>query len=235
MTDYLGIYPVRTAALFRANNKKIIDLNVSGTIEITDAEGVGFAAGMIAGLNNGEIINCSAQREQSTQAGVVYFPEFGNWGQPLFYDIVALDGAKSANIGGIAGMNIWIISNCTNYVAIAGNGNMGGITGSNIYNITDCTNRGKIAYAFVAKSNCVGGIVGDCSGGKLSESVNYGRIEYINAAISGSFAPKIGQIAGQAPSNGIGTGLLCYGTVLSGNLTTTQSRYVSNSAVGRIF
>ncbi len=91
--------------------------------------------GIIAGTNNGNIVNCSV------------------------YGTVVSSGAK--NVGGLVGNNAsaGVIENCTNYASVTAGDYVGGIAGISAGKLLSCFNEGAINGG-----SYVGGICGDVSG-----------------------------------------------------------------------
>lgn len=110
--------------LFRyiQNSGKIINLNVSGTIQPSGSK---QELGGIAGINYGEILNCSFSG--------------------------SIVGSKS--VGGIAGVNetTGTIKGCSSSAAITADRWAGGITGKNLGSVFYSGNKGKINAVYTQK------------------------------------------------------------------------------------
>lgn len=108
------------------------NLRVDNSTFLTD----GIGTGAIAGLNNGEIINC-----QSTNNQILF---------------TSYDG------GGIAGGNNGLIEKCYSSSTVVGYGNMGGIVGSDGGILRDCQARGSMTFMGVESTlfDNAGGLVG---------------------------------------------------------------------------
>ena len=98
--------------------------------------------GFIAGINRGTIKNCSVKGDMTglsiTDSDA--WEKRGKRGE-IYYEVKL---RKSANIGGIAGVNKGTVENCDSEVKIDGVSNVGGIVGTNDKDITNCTYKGKI-------------------------------------------------------------------------------------------
>ncbi len=137
----------------------------------------------------------------------------------------------SSFVGGIAGMNIGVITDCINNGYVIGGTNAGGVVGSNIGEIINChnntavtgtdnvggvagtNNQGKITGSYSigdvsASGSCVGGVVGDNYEGEIINCYNSGLV-------AGDF--YVGGVAGNSDGNVTN----CYNT---GTVSGTQNR-----------
>jgi len=151
-------------------------------------------SGCIAGLNSGEITNCTVLASASISGGIYNFGG-GIVGMNLHSGFIqnctnnaSLSGEYSG-FGGLAAVNDGIINNCTNNgiisLLVGDYQDVGGIVGSNRGIITNCTNNAAV----VSVGYSVGGIAGANEGnGIIHTCLNTGNI-------SGS-ARYIGGLAG---------------------------------------
>ena len=82
--------------------------------------------------------------------------------------------------GSIAGILDGNAYNCVNYATVQGKEKVGGLFGSyqkTGNSITACANYGNVT----ATSQCVGGLVGDFSGGTIQDCANYGNVKGANS------------------------------------------------------
>lgn len=174
--------------------------------------------GIIAGTNNGHIINCNVKRSKITA-----------------------QYAYNAGIGGICGYTYCgEVTDCESSVDIIGAGQVGGITGFSFSgNIIHCQNNGTISYMYNVQNGCAGGIVGEAKQfSYISDNMNYGVIKYgspasNNKKIQPCMAQIVGLLGDSTASNNIYCGSTDYTNLKKLFLSTNQKLYCSVGEIGR--
>ena len=173
--------------------------------------GIGGFVGGIAGLNYGQIYNCSV-------SGTIDVDMY------------------NAGVGGIVGSAFTgTISYCESNVDIYGTGRLGGISGqiNGEISVSNCINSGSINYKFNTQSGCAAGIVGRCINGVVNYNTNNGEIIYFGEkSDSSSIKPCMAQIVGWL-QGGTVVGNKLFGSTDYSKLTSSQATYCTNDAIGR--
>jgi len=167
-------------------------------------EPIGNDANKFSGALNGSnhvITNLSIDRSSQDYAGLFgYINYSGN-----IYNL----GIENANVigedrvGGLAGKNDGLITNCFNTGNVSGNTFIGGLVGHNWGTITNCSSSGSVQGVV----NCIGGLVG----GNFSQIIN----SYSEGSQSGQY-----YVGGLVGYNSNGTINQCYST---GNVSGIDS------------
>lgn len=203
-----SLYPF--SGTFLGNNKKITGMIISrisdnvGLFGVTDTKSVikdlsvdgnlrgGMFTGGIAGYNSGLIENCvnlakiTTMSASATDTGGIVGHNFkGTVRGSINYGEIS---NSTFNVGGIAGVNDGVLSQCFNVGTLQGGSNAGGIAGSNSRDgvIEQSFNDGGIAV----QANYAGGIAGD-NKGRILNTYNGGALKS-----SSSAADYFGGIAG---------------------------------------
>lgn len=143
------------------NNGLVENVTVSGSVKSGET-----AAGIVSRvIKSGTVRNCHNNATISGTAhnagGIVGAAYYDNEGMTI--ESCTNDGAVSGTyaVGGIAGLSVAEVKNCSNSATITGNGtSVGGVIGEqqNAGSITGCTNTGNVVNNTEAYGN--GGIVG---------------------------------------------------------------------------
>ena len=142
-----------------------------------------YTGGIVAINDNGNITSCNNNGEiEGKKVG-------GIAGTSKGYIVACQNAGNIRNLeedsndeeiaGGIVGtLDSSIVENCKNIGNIEGLTNVGGIVGKNQGTISQCKNVANISKILENKANIlnIGGIVGDFSQGKVTNSKNYGSI-----------------------------------------------------------
>ena len=194
----------------RVKDLTISDLSIAH-LTPSGYNGIGGFVGGIAGLNYGQIYNCSV-------SGTIDVDMY------------------NAGVGGIVGSAFTgTISYCESNVDIYGTGRLGGISGqiNGEISVSNCINSGSINYKFNTQSGCAAGIVGRCINGVVNYNTNNGEIIYFGEkSDSSSIKPCMAQIVGWLQS-GSETGNKTNGSTDFSKLTSSQATYCTNDAIGR--
>jgi len=124
-------------------------------------------------------------------------------------------------MGGIAGSNEGIITNCINNGNITGKQSVGGIAGSNKGTISDCINRGNISASIT-----VGGIAG-INSNSIDHCTNHGVVN----STEGETGGIIGNHNIQNSNSGYLTNCCSYGNVSSIN---NSNKYNVGAIIGSV-
>lgn len=132
--------------LFRrvAQGAVIRNLTVEGIVAPTGSQ---MSVGLLAGLNEGEIVGCA-----------------------VYGEVTGIE-----EVGGVAGLNHGAITHCENHATITGDTYTGGIAGRNTGTIVSGTNRGAVNARSDASFTDAGGIAGR-SAGRVAYCANYGEV-----------------------------------------------------------
>lgn len=193
------------------NNGLVENVTVSGSVKSGET-----AAGIVSRvIKSGTVRNCHNHATISGTAhnagGIVGAAYYDNEGMTI--ESCTNDGAISGTyaVGGIAGLSVAEVKNCSNSATITGNGtSVGGVIGEqqNAGSITGCTNTGNVVNNTEAYGN--GGIVGwiRYSGG----TANYPHMNVIT--VSG--CENRGSVSGGNDAGGI-VGTVYNHGVIDGN------------------
>ena len=180
------------AGLFHIVSEKAVVRNLtidaSCAMKCTD-NGVGeFYAGFVADVNHGTLEGCTNRGQISHRSGK----------------------SLTANyVGGICGMNKYIVLNCDNYGNVSSSGNfggnldnrsagisLGGVVGDSPNRplscafIGYCDNYGTVTYSGAFPNNYIGGIVGSNTYVKVKFCTNRGNVTVAAKSISESDVPQ---------------------------------------------
>lgn len=147
-----------------------------------------FYAGFIADVNLGTLENCVNRGTISHRSAKSLMPNY---------------------VGGVCGMNKYVIMNCDNYGNISSSGNfggnldnrgsfisLGGVVGGSPNRpepcafIGYCDNHGMVTYSGAFPGNYIGGVIGNSSRAKVKFCVNRGNLTVAAKSISESDVPQ---------------------------------------------
>ena len=187
-----------TAGLFHIVSEKAVVRNLtidaSCSMKCTDNGEEEFYAGFIADVNHGTLEGCINRGQISHRSG---------------------KSLMSNYVGGICGMNKYIVINCDNYGNVSSSGNfggnldnrsagiyLGGVVGGSPTRplscafIGYCDNHGTITYSGAFPNNYIGGIAGSHTYVKVKFCTNRGNVTVAAKSISESDVPQGLQVGG---------------------------------------
>jgi len=228
-----GSYEV--GGLVGDNYGTIEDCYNTADIGDTDADDVGG----LVGDNYGTVSHCyntGSVTGKSDAGGLVGWNLTGTFSYCYNAGTVNCNDVLSVDIGGVASVNDWILSNCYNTGTINGGtcDYIGGVTGLNNYGgstIEDCYNTGSVSGNTRTGMVCIGGVIG-YNYGTLSNSYNIGMVSGVDAAAyimsSGEY---VGGVVGENYSSDMYSGIVlnCYNT---GNVISSGPANYVGGVVG---
>jgi len=191
LEDYVG--------LFGASSGRISNVNMSGAV-ITGRD----HCGLLAGFNNGTIINCSV-------AGIM---------------------TATTNVGGLTGRNAvlgGIISDCYTNVLVTGDTRSGGLIGQNGGTVTKCHAIGKV----IGSVSTAGGLIGLVTQGSITNCIAEGAVSCPDWA-GGLIGRNHTGITENCYSIGLVTSVGIAGGLIGESTGITTSSYYNTETSGQI-
>ena len=191
--------------LFAENSGTIKNLHVTGRIGVGQLE----RAGLIAGINNGVIKNCTSNSYTRR-------------------DMIFIFQHTASYSGGITGYNTGTVQNCANYGNMQGMGHAGGVVGYNEYGtVLLSSNSG-----YIEGSYNTGGVVGYNVYGTVSRSYNSGTVSGVNDYIGGVVGRNLSGVVSQSYNTASVSGGDYVGGIVGAN---SYSTLVNSYNSGEIF